>query len=459
MKISKRLVTIGMGAVLLAVSVIAPTFSWYNHNGSQSGNEMKYSRSALPVSTKTKNSSNIDYSTKKCDENGLVTDTNEVKRIYVTPNADTLGKTVQYYKTTFTNNGNTEVFVDFDASDLANSADYVIGTISPTINEKAFASRASRSKASGIKTRVYFRTNNDFKSFWGKYCDDGNNYLTTNMQNDFNIAYKTSGNASEVRAKLHICPFGYDGTQIVTVNNGVETVSHSESNPANSVFWFDLPSDTEYYYFFNHWYYKSSSNVEWNRTIDITDSTPGKLYFLTGASVDAKWKEYDVESSDDLLAINQSYTSVRMSNGTSVYADIGLKKVNEDDPEFVPEYLGTSIEYSVESASPSGVVSVNMDGLISPHGTGDAVITTTVKGKYGDSDYVTTAVSIPPYIEQVPIIHNVKVPVKGTTDESTGKEISNTVEIIWYAINRSTDINQIMTTGQDDTTPSLYYSI
>lgn len=448
MKAIRRIAIIGMTAMLAVVSVTAPTFSWYTHSGSENGSSMQYAQTGLPISTKTLSEDNIVYSTVKCDLNGVVTDTTPVNRINLAPDAQTPGKTVQYYKTTFTNNGATDVYVDFEASKLANSADYVIGTLSPTINEKAFASRASRVKVSGEKTRVYFRTHNTHKDYWGNYVSGPVTDFGTGLTNDFNIAYKTSTADDEQFAKLNICSTSYDEQ---------ENYTHNSSNPANSVFWYDLPNNTEYFYFFNHWYCKSTSNREWNRTLDITNLSPGNIYYLTGGKVDGKWKEYAVESSTELLAINQSYSSVRMSNGNSVYADIGLKKVNEEDPEFIPEYYGAKIEYSITSGS--GVISVNMDGLITPHATGSGQVTTTVTGKYGDSDAVVTEVTIPSSIDQVPIIRNVKVPAAGSTD-SDGNEISNTVEILWYALNKSTSPTDIMTTGDNnDQTPSLYYTL
>ena len=37
--------------IILATALMIPsTFSWYNHNGSQTGNSMSYSRVELPVS-------------------------------------------------------------------------------------------------------------------------------------------------------------------------------------------------------------------------------------------------------------------------------------------------------------------------------------------------------------------------------------------------------------------------
>lgn len=408
MKTTKRLFVLMLVAVLAVVCFVPATFSWYPHNDSASGTKLLVEND-LPVSVKT-GANKVTAVTHTADANGVATDTT-VNAINLAPNS---GKAVQYYKTTLENKGTDDVMVDLETSDMANNADFYIGTTSPTVNEKAYASRPVRNKVSDTTVRVYFKTNNNFSPYWTNYVGDNTtvNYNDQqNITNDFNIAYRISGANSDTYAKLNRC----SGT------------AWSSSNPASTVFYYDVPSNVDYFFFFNHWYIKSTSNREWNSTINITDLTAGKLYYLTGNKVDDKWKEYAVQTNNgsdidkDLVAVNSYYSSVRLSTGAGVYADIGLKKTS-DAEDFVPEYYGQTITYR---SSNTNICTVNTDGLITPQGTGTANITTTITGKYGDTRTITTTVNIPASIDQVPIIKNVRVPA--------GEKVT----VDWYALNKS----------------------
>ena len=71
--------------------------------------------------------------------------------------------------------------------------------------------------------------------------------------------------------------------------------------------------------------------------------------------------------------------------------------------------------------------------------TGDTTVTTTITGKYGDTAAVTTNVSIPSTINQVPVIQNVRV--------AAGEKAT----IDWYALNKSPSSQM--------TTSALYYTL
>ena len=161
MNTTKKLLVIALVAVLAAVSFVPSTFSWYTHNTASDGKKINYNRSDLPVSAKTASGS-ITMSTVLSDEFGEKTSTS------VTGINNLAAGSMNYYITTLTNDGDNDVMVDLQMKNLINNADFVIGTISPTLNEKAYASRAVRNKVSYTKTRVYFKTNSSYSSFWAE---------------------------------------------------------------------------------------------------------------------------------------------------------------------------------------------------------------------------------------------------------------------------------------------------
>lgn len=422
MKTIKKLVIFTLAVILATVCLVPSTYSWYTHNGTASGNKINYSDN-IPISVKSA-ANTITMTTFESDANGTASSTTATT-ISLPKNATS--NAVKYYKTTFTNSGTNDVFVDLNVKNMPNNADFYIGTTSPTVNEKAYASRPVRTKVTGTTVRVYFKTYSGYSSFWS--VDNGNLYpnnavgSSNGSTNDINIAYTVNGTESMV--KMTKCP----------------TADSTTDGGTSKVYYYDVPSNASSFYFFNHWYLCSSTNREWNRTIDITDLTAGKLYYLNGSQVDGQYKAYTARAVDkNLVAVNSYYSNVRMSLGNSVYADIGLKK-DSDSEDSIPEYYGSSISYSSASTS---IATVSIEGLITPVAQGSTNITTTITGKYGDTKALTTAVSIPANITEVPIITNVKVPAKSG-------DTAGSVEIYWYALNKSSSTN--MTTG------NIYYTI
>lgn len=462
MKISKKLFVAVLAAILAVISIVPSTFSWYTHNKSNNGKKINYSGD-IPISIQS-SSGTISMVTYESDANGTQSQTT-ANGIDLACDSTT-HRAIKYYKSVLTNIGANAVYADIMTSNMANNADFVIGTTSPTINEKAYASRPVRNKVSDNKVRVYFKTHSSMSAYWsqdkwneilvneqGTYAINANDELTNTQYtdannkagsdfqsnnnsgtlNDTNISFKVGG--KEYQAKLKKCS--------LTDNENLGGTG------TNFVFYYDLPSNTDSFFFFNHWYLRSSSNREWNRTIDITDLTQGRLYYLTGAQVDGKYKEYAAREVDtSLVALNQYYTSVRMSQGENVSADIGLKKESDnDDVEFIPEYYGASISYT---SSNTNVVSVNKDGVLVPASNPSsttATITTTITGKFGDTRSVQTSVEIPAIVNQVPIIKNVKVPAGGT------------VNVDWYVINKSSTANMPSSSNSGTTASSIFFSI
>lgn len=450
MRTTKKLIVLTMVAILAVVSFVPATFSWYLHSGELEGKLIRYSDN-LPISIKS-GSGTISMQTYEADANGIA-GSDTVTGISVAPDSSTQ-KAVKYYKTVFTNSGNNDVYLDFETNNLANNADFVIGTLSPTLNEKAYASRPVRTKVTNDTVRIYFKPNTNMSSYWsvdngrllretGTYMPDGTTpsstadagssaqtSSSTGTTNDINLSYTAGG--KEVQVMMSKCP----------------TADSNWSSTGTKVYYYDIPSSTTSFYFFNHWYLRSSSNREWNRTLDITDTTQGKLYYMTNNSIDGKYKEYKAKDVDtNLVALNQYYSKVRLSMGASSHADIGLKKDSDtEDPDFVPEYYGSSITYT---SANTGIATVNKDGLVTPVAAGSTTITTKVTGRFGDYKEVTTTIDIPTNISEVPIIQNLHLGAQGTTNEKGGP--GNRVVVDWYVINRSASATM--------TTSSLYFTL
>lgn len=456
MKTIKKLALVAMAAVLATVSFVPSTFSWYTHSDKSEGSKIRYT-GELPVSIKS-GANTVTMKTVESDADGNA-GTTQVDTISIPADTVTF-QAMKYYRTTFTNTGTNDVFVDLETSDLPNNADFYIGTVSPTLNEKAYASRPVRTKVSDTTVRVYFKPHTDMSSYWsvdnGRLKPESGTYNVTNGQviaagweagssnqtndnsgttNDINLSYTVDG--KEYQVKMSKC-----------VKNSSDSVDTNWSSTGTRVYYYDIPTNADKFFFFNHWYLKSGTNREWNRTIDITDLSPGKLYYLTNNKVDDKWKEYAVKTVDtNLVAVNQYYSFVRMSLGASVFADISLKKESaNDDEDFVPEYYGATISYQ---SSDTSKATVSKDGVITPIATTTnnsnvdtpITITTTITGTFGDSRQIATSVSIPKSISQVPIIKNVKVPA------------GESVDVDWYAINRSNKSDATMSTS------SIFFTI
>lgn len=448
MKISKKLMLVLALVLMTLVSCIPATFSWYTHNNNLDGQKLNYTQE-LPISVKSPSSS-VTVSTYEADAYGNYKRDNEDHTISATSINVTANEKVKYYKTTFTNTGDNDVMVDLETTNLRNNADFYVGTLSPTLNEKAFASRAARTKATYNTVRVYFKSNENFYPYWTTYVDTSNSndsdyqdkltYVnfnnTSTFKNDMNVGYRIPGEANDSYLKLTICPNYASNINTLSVNNHSQInnihdntqkeqrINQVKTAISSTVFYADIPSNAEYFYFFNHYYITASDNKEWNQTVRITDLTGGRLYTMTGSSIEGNYKGHTVTTDTNLVDVNQYYTNVRMSLGNDVFADISLHKTGEGE-NFVPDYYGKTITYS---SNKPGKATVSRDGLITPKGYSDTndptKITTKIVGEYGDYIDLETVVDIPQNIAQVPIIKNVLVPA--------GKS----VDVHWYALNK-----------------------
>lgn len=465
MKTTKSRVFVIATALLAVVCLIPSTFSWYTHNATETGNRMHIGKNDLPVSMKTDTDS-ITMQTYSVDDSGEVS-SSPVSTFSANINS------VQHYQTVFKNTGSDDVMVDLNGAGLGNDSDFYIGTEAPTLNEKCYASRAARTKKTGDTFRVYFKSNRAFYPYWTTYVSDTVSYSNlSNLVNDMNVAYKLSTDSNIHYSKLTICDNYADYSTTLSPSNHTTVKNMSDGTAKNnaieaiksaidnSVFYADLPTNVEYFFFFNHYYSPDDKNKNWNSTVNITDFSQGKLYAMTGASDGNEYKIYEAQPTNkNLVALNNYYSDVTMSLGESVTADIGLKKNPDgDDDNFVPDYYGSSITYAVvtQTGDTSGLITVNRDGLIFPNtSTGTAHVKTTITGQYGDTKEFITTVNIPSSLDQVPIMKNIRIGKAGSLN-SEGKPADEVV-VEWYMKNNKKNNNN--NNNSTMTLTSIFFTI
>lgn len=426
MKTTKKFVVLCLIAVLAVAVTIPSTFSWYAHSGTTNyqGNEIDYTRESLPLSLQQSNGVSIE--TYAADQYGKKTGSALSSFGSIAHNS------TQRYITTLTNNGSNAVSVDLDMTGITNSTKVYVGTASPVVNEKSFASRATLEKVDWDYEIIYFEPR-DHYSWWDNYTAPGSPYKDsqTLVFNDDTI---TSG-GSEVETDMNLeyqvgsgaTPMGMEKCP----NKDVVT-SGSEEYDVYRAF---VTTEADSLFFFNHYYITENTNLEWNRTPTVNDFAEGRVYYLNGStnSYNNKDLSYHDSFNDTNICVYYYYKTATMAIGKT--ADIGLSQGTKDmiGTGETYDYLGKSISYAVKSGSSknssgttvsdSNIISVSKDGLITAKAAGTATITTTITGEFGDTLTLETKVNVPSTISQVPVAHNIEVPA--------GKS----VDVTWYVKN------------------------
>lgn len=407
MRTTRKLLVLCLAALMTCVAMMPASFSWYAHNESVNGGYMQYSRSALPVSGSSTGTSAFNVSTIAVDKNGEPTHGNTAVS---TVNFSSASTNVQYYKTTLNNTGGSgDVYGELDLGNLLNSVDVKAGITSPVINEKGFD--ISKTPTAYNQIRIYFLPTSAYSAFWY----DGNSSSSTF---DMKLRYTVGSNTTDVNMsrKANSNSAFKDGSTGVT---------------APYVYYCDIPSNTNSFFFFNHWYSDSDENKDWNRTPDITDIVPGTIYRLTGKNIEDSYKLYDTVPGTELAGLMKYYSEAKLNQGG--YIDISLKDSSEVTEGANPDFYGNTISYASSNTS---VATVTKDGLVTAASsisgnTATANITTTITGLAGDTITCTTKVTVSKYIEQMPIAQNVYVK-KGET-----------VDLYWYVLNKSSSTGNI----------------
>ena len=407
MKICKKLIVILLALILAVVCFAPATFSWYDHNGSLSGDRLSYTRETLPVSA---GEVSIDTKKFRMDGDKLYYDDKGNKEYAANqsnPKSVAAGAT-QYYGTVITNTGTADAYVNLYLNSVTNSTNNYIGTLQPSLTEKGFSSTVHLKNKN--KVRVYFQ--------WDK---------ATN-------AWNATG------ARTYVVSTSANGTVAITQ---FDTTNHKLENKAalNNVttYYADLIDGAVSFYFATDAGTTSNINMTtgevtqaWYRTKTITNVQAETGYYLTGSTDDTTW--------------NAQYTSFSVPGGVSVMTYFDTVQINADQHAYITlnkgtNFTGESVSYSVTSGS---YVTVNGNtGFITAASDLDvddnvvATITTTITGSLGDVTTVESKVINPQKLNSAAIALNVRVP--GRSVDDNGDIVDGATEVVWYIKNKNSD--------------------
>lgn len=412
MKKSRILFKVLVVLIIAAALLIPSTFSWYNHNESQTGNSMSYSRVELPVSAGVVGMATKRYNTEKehnikegldgGDSSKLYYDAKGNKEYGDAITGETVTKGItHYYGTTFTNTSTAPAYVNLYLQNFTNSPTVKIGTLQPSLTDK------------GLSSSVHLKNQNMVRV----YCQ----FANANNWNDSSakryLVYKDKTGATH-------------NIQITSAIDNTKDTGNILQGTAT--YYVDLPVNATEFYFAtdgNNSGFNTSDNTvtqPWYRTKTITNIHSETGYYLTGVADDTTW--------------NAQYATFNIPGGISVKTYFDTLTINKNQHAYVTlnqgtNYTGASATYAVTAGS-NITVNGNTGYVTTTNYSGSATITTTIKGSLGDQTTVTTAVSNPATLAGVPVALNVEVP--GKTTNENGDEVNGTAEIVWYIDNSAT---------------------
>ena len=410
MKMSKLPLKILVVLALAAALLIPSTFSWYNHNGTLTGDSMSYQRNNLPVSAGT-----VAIETKKYKtvNNKLWYDA-KGNKAYDPDTAITSGSvaasSVQYYGTTITNTGSAPAYVNLYLRNFTNSPTVKIGTLQPSLTHK------------GLSSSVHLKNENKVRI----YCQfaNANNWEDSGAKKY--LVYKDKTGATHNTQITSNITAGADGSDLKATQTQIlgENIA--------STYYVDLPGNATEFYFAtdgNNGGFNTTNNtvtMPWYRTKTITNIHAETGYYLTGVADDTTF--------------NAQYGTFNIPGGVSVKTYFDTANINEDQHAYVTlnkgtNYTGASAVYAVTTGN-NITVNGNTGYVTTTNYSGSATITTTITGSLGDTTTVTTAVSNPSTIAGVPVALNVEVPGQSTNDDD--EIVDGTAEIVWYIDNSAT---------------------
>lgn len=408
MKIGKKLIVILLALVLGIVSFVPATFSWYDHDGSLSGDRLSYTRETLPVSA---GEVSIDTKKFKMDRDKLYYDDkgnkeydNQEDDNQLNSDSVAAGKT-QYYGTVITNTGTADAYVNLYLNGITNSTKNYIGTLQPSLTEKGFSSTVHLKNKN--KVRVYFQ--------WDKAAN----------------AWNAAG------ARTYVVSTSANGTVAVTQFDTTNNKLENKAALSNvTTYYADLIDGAVSFYFATDAGTTSNINMTtgevtqaWYRTKTITNVQAETGYYLTGSTDDTTW--------------NAQYTSFSVPGGVSVMTYFDTVQINAGQHAYITlnkgtNFTGESVSYSVTSGSNvtvngnTGFITAASDLGVDENAV--ATITTTITGSLGDVTTVESNVVNPQKLNSAAIALNVRVP--GRTADENGDMVDGTTEVVWYIKNK-----------------------
>lgn len=395
MKTTKKLLVLCLIAVMGVVAVMPSTFSWFDHSGTRTGNNMRYERDGLPISVGT-----VTMETKKLtmdpdNPNELYYDAKGLKVPTGNPiTSDTVNyksgnnQYTQYYRTTFTNTSTTaDAYVNFYLTNYTNVPNMYLGTIYPTITEKNQAGQASATTKAYNKVRVYFQ--DKAVNGWAS--------------KDKYVAYTTDGSTWQ--------------NDPVANNTGREEMEEAAiQDDGNTTWYYDVPSDTKSFYFYTE-EQAAKSDDGWYRTTEVNNLSPKTGYYIDGSKSGYNHPTMHTYTNDKYVSIAKYYDTITISAGQRIKLTL---------PE--DYYSGESLSF-VDHAT-NATVNQNTGYLVAAQNVESVsgTVTTKVKGVLGDEAEVTTTLSTPETLDSVPVFLNFRIP-KGTASESTVRDV------VWYIRN------------------------
>lgn len=407
MKTTKKLIILCLVAVMGIVAVMPSTFSWYDHNGSQTGDRMNYNREKLPVSagavTMETKKFKMDGNQVYYDEKGNKEyDGDAIKGSVTVPGE---GNNTQYFGTTFTNTGTAPTYVNLYLSDFTNNPKNFIGTTAPSLTDKGISSSVHLVNKDIV--RVYFQ----YKTYENKTIKNWNSGTAY-------VVYKTLGSSYSVAREVT----EYTVPTTASVDSKMLTTNRK-------IYYADLDPNTTEFYFATDGGNKNldvkNLTTAWFRTKTIRNIQAGMGYYLTNSTDDTTFNaSYGTANINNGVSLMTGFDEVYMSPGQRAYVNL-IKQTN---------YTGASVTYSMSATnisvnSNTGLVTANEDW------NGQSVeITTTIKGSLGDTLTYKTVVSKPATLDSATVSMNIKVPGATTKD---GVTTNGTAEVVWYIRNES----------------------
>ena len=427
MKKSRILFKVLVVLIIATALLIPSTFSWYNHNGSQIGNKMIYSRNNLPVSAGT-----INVETKKFYMDSEKKQGGDVNKVYydqkgnkeynggTITSGEVTKETTQYYGTTITNSGSAPAYVNLYLENFTNDPNNFIGTLQPSLTHKNLSSSVHLTNKNFIRIYFQWANANNWKDPSAKH------YLvyTTKNGTTGNIEIKDNNTENPDSDKIEK---GAADSELLARQTSILGADNIENT-----YYVNLPDDTVEFFFAtdgNNSGFNSTNNtvtMPWYRTRTITNVQAETGYYL-------------INSADD-TTFNAQYGTFNISGGVSVKTYFNTATINKSQHAYVTlnkgtNYTGASTAYRVSSGSGitvngnTGYVTAD-SGLSS--GNDFATVTTTITGSLGDTAKVETKFSNPSKMPSAAVALNVEVPA--ATDVGLGK-----TEIVWYIQNKSAD--------------------